>query len=59
MITIFLITLATMLLVIAAMAVGVACNRAPIKGTCGGLNNANCCGNNNCSKRKNNIQHEA
>lgn len=36
---VFLITFVVMLLVVAAMAVGVMANRAPIAGSCGGLKN--------------------
>jgi hypothetical protein len=37
--SLFLIVFAVMLLLVAAMAVGVICGREPIAGTCGGLNN--------------------
>lgn len=36
---IFLITFVVMLMVVAAMAVGVMARRKPIQGSCGGLNN--------------------
>lgn len=38
--TTVLLTLVVMLLLVAGMAIGVICGREPIKGSCGGLNNA-------------------
>lgn len=38
MFSVFLITLGVMLVLVAAMAVGVMCGRKPLAGSCGGLN---------------------
>lgn len=48
----FLLTFAFLLLVMAAMAIGVIFGRRAIKGSCGGLGGANCACVNKCAKQK-------
>ena len=49
---IFLATFAVMLIFIGLLAIGVMFGRRAIKGSCGGLNNANCVCTEKCDKRK-------
>ena len=48
----FLVTFVFMAFVIAIMAIGVIFGRRAIKGSCGGVNNANCICIEKCDKRK-------
>lgn len=50
--TYFVITFVVMLIVIGIMAIGVVFGRRAIKGSCGGVNNANCVCVEKCDKRK-------
>jgi hypothetical protein len=52
MMTYFLVTFLFMLIVIGIMAIGVLFGRRAIKGSCGGVNNANCVCVEKCDKRK-------
>ncbi len=50
--TYFFVTFVVMLVVIALMAIGVMFGRRAIKGSCGGVNSANCVCVEKCEKRK-------
>lgn len=50
--SIFLITFAVMVVVVAVMAVGVVFGRPSIKGSCGGANNGECTCITKCDKRR-------
>ncbi len=50
--TVFLVTFALMVVVVAIMAVGVIFGRQAIKGSCGGIGNKNCICVEKCDKRK-------
>lgn len=50
--TYFLVTFCFMLIVIGIMSIGVIFGRRAIKGSCGGVNNADCVCVEKCDKRK-------
>ena len=51
MLSVFTITFAMFLIVVLIMAVGLIFNRRAIKGSCGGIAGAECCGNNKCDNK--------